>query len=133
MTTFALDLNKAIEKAKDQAELAVKKITLDLFKNVIMKSPVDTGRFRANWNSAIGQADYSTSEATDKSGAQSVNRAASTVAQYKLSESSMFLTNNLPYAGVLEFGRANGKPGSMQAPNGMVRLSMMEVNRKYGA
>jgi hypothetical protein len=133
MTTFALDLNRAIEKAKDKAEIAVRKITIDLFKSVIMKSPVDTGRFRANWNTAIGTADYSTSTETDKSGSTTLSNAASVVASYKLSESSIFLTNNLPYAGILEFGRANGKPGSNQAPNGMVRLSMMEVSRKYGA
>ena len=67
MTTFALDLSKAIEKAKEQAELIIKKTTIQLFSGVIEKSPVDTGRFRANWNVSFGAFNVTTSEETDPS------------------------------------------------------------------
>ena len=68
MTTFALNLAKQIEVAKEQAELVAKKITIELFSRVIEKSPVDTGRFRANWNCSIGSPDLSTSQAIDPTG-----------------------------------------------------------------
>lgn len=128
MTTFALDLDKAIEKAMDQAELVVRAISINLFKNVIMKSPVDTGRFRANWNCALVSPDYSVSNNTDKAGSGTVTKMTSKVLQHKLEDGSLFLTNNLPYAMRLEYGHSQE-----QAPHGMVRVSMMEVNRKYGA
>lgn len=121
MTTFALDLSKQIEKAKEQAELVAKKTMIDLFNRVIQKSPVDTGRFRANWNCSIGSPDLSTSQAIDPSGSVASSRATATVVSYTLNEQSVFLTNNLPYAERLENG------WSKQAPNGMVRLSVMEV------
>lgn len=120
--TFALDLSKAIEKAKDNAELAVRKITIELFSNVILKSPVDTGRFRANWNCSIGSPDKSTSEATDKEGAGSIGRVRSEVTKYTLDGRSIYLANSLPYAERLENGWSN------QAPQGMVRLSIVEIN-----
>ena len=122
MTTFALDLSKAIEKAKGQTEAVIKKAAFSVFQSVIQKSPVDTGRFRANWNLSVGNPDLSTSEATDKTGSASIGKVASGITQYKLSDGSVFLTNNLPYAMRLEDGYSG------QAPNGMVRLSIVEFN-----
>ena len=120
--TFALDLNKAIEKAKDKAELVTRKITLELFSNVILKSPVDTGRFRANWNCSIGSVDKSTSAETDKEGAGSIGRVRAEVTKYTLDGRSIYLANSLPYAERLENGWSD------QAPQGMVRLSIVEIN-----
>ena len=121
MTTFALNLAKQIEAAKEQSELVAKKIMIELFNRVIQKSPVDTGRFRANWNCSIGSPDLSTSQAIDPSGSGAISKATSTVVSYTLNGQSVFLTNNLPYADRLENGWSD------QAPNGMVRLSMMEI------
>ena len=119
--SFSVDLSKAIEKAKGRTEIVVKKIALELFSNIIYKSPVLTGRFLANWNCSIGSPDLSTSQAIDPSGSGAISKATSTVVSYTLNGQSVFLTNNLPYADRLENG------WSKQAPNGMVRLSMMEI------
>lgn len=43
------------------------------------------------------------------------------------------VANNLPYIGILEFGREDGSPGSKQAPNGMVRVSISEIITLFGA
>ena len=121
MTTFALNLAKQIEAANDKVESIVKVTMIELFNRVIQKSPVDTGRFRANWNCSIGSPNLSTSQAIDPSGSGAISKATSTVVSYTLNGQSVFLTNNLPYADRLENG------WSKQAPNGMVRLSMMEI------
>jgi hypothetical protein len=121
MTTFALNLAKQIEAANDKVESIVKVTMIELFNRVIQKSPVDTGRFRANWNCSISSPDLSTSESTDPSGSGSISKATSTVVSYTLNDQSVFLTNNLPYAERLENG------WSKQAPSGMVRLSVMEI------
>ena len=121
MTTFALDLSKQIDAAKDKAELLVRLTTAQLFNLVVDKSPVDTGRFRGNWNPSIGSPDFSTSEITDPSGGATKSRINAVVSSYTLNGQSVFLTNSLPYAERLENG------WSKQAPNGMVRLSVMEV------
>lgn len=121
MTTFALNLAKQIKAANDKAESIVKVTMIELFSRVIQKSPVDTGRFRANWNCSIGSPDLSTSQEIDHSGSGAISKATSTVVSYTLNGQSVFLTNNLPYADRLENG------WSKQAPNGMVRLSVMEI------
>ena len=134
MTTFALDLSKAIEAAKENAGLVIKKATFELFRSVIEKSPVDTGRFRANWNVAVGSPDLSTNKETDDSprGEPSVQNMQKVVLNSKFIDQSIFLTNSLPYANVLEEGRIDGVSGSVQAPQGMVRISIAEFNANFG-
>ena len=120
--SFSVDLSKAIEKAKGRTEIVVKKIALELFSNIVYKSPVLTGRFRANWNCSIGSVDKSTSEATDKEGSGAIGRVRAEVTKYTLDGRSIYLANSLPYAERLENGWSD------QAPQGMVRLSIIETN-----
>lgn len=138
--TFGLDLSKACEKAKGKTELVARKIMLELFSKVIMKSPVGNpelwqkpvkgyvgGRFRANWNVAYGSPDTSTTEAKDKSGSASVGKMQKQVLSAPIG-GSVFLTNSLPYSMRLEYDS-----WSKQAPGGMVRLSLVEITNQYGA
>jgi len=127
MSSFALDLSKAIEKAKDQQKLVAKKIMLDLFSSVIKKSPVDTGRFRANWNVAYGSPDTTTTDDTDKSGSVAITKVTSKVGAYEFKDGSVWLSNSLPYSVRLENG------WSQQAPVGMVRISLIDIQNTYGA
>jgi hypothetical protein len=133
---FALDLRRAIDAAKGQQEGAIKKVVIDLFSDVIAKSPVDTGRFRGNWQCGINSRPAGTVSTVDKTPAGSGG--GNTTAQMAVKVASangakeFWLVNNLPYAGVLEYGRANGQPGSQQAPAGMVRISLAAFNAKYG-
>lgn len=133
---FALDLRRAIEAAKGQQEVAIKKIVIDFFSDVIAKSPVDTGRFRGNWQCGINSRPTGTVSDVDKTPAGSAGGNTVTQMAVKVLTANgvkeFWLVNNLPYAGVLEYGRANGQPGSQQAPAGMVRISLAAFNAKYG-
>ena len=51
---FTLQLNKEILETDEKIDIAVQKIGIDALKNVVKKSPVDTGRFRGNWQTTIG-------------------------------------------------------------------------------
>jgi hypothetical protein len=125
---FSLDLSRLIAKANGQADTVARKIMLETFRSAVMKSPVDTGRFRANWVMGYGAPNTATSDATDKSGGGTIGRIASAVATTRLTEgASIFCTNSLPYALKLEHG------SSKQSPNGMVRLTLTEISSRYGA
>lgn len=115
--TFALDVSRFVEKAKIAPAVVVRKLGLDLASSVVLGSPVDTGRFRANWNIAFGAPDESTSQATDKSGGQAINRVRAQLAGFN-EPVDIYLTNSLPYAIPLEYG------SSKQAPQGMVRITV---------
>jgi allantoicase len=100
-------------------ELAVRKIMLEMFRKIILKSPVDTGRFRGNWQVAIGDAPEGTLELDDKTGIATIAKADANLAGVDIGD-TIFFANNLPYAMRLEEGYSG------QAPAGMVSLTVQE-------
>jgi hypothetical protein len=124
---FSLDLSRAVKRAKGKQELVVRRVMLEVFKKIVMKSPVDTGRFRANWEVSVGGYSRDASEKKDKSGASTLNKIIMSVNSIPLSGQKIFLTNALPYAIRLENGWSK-----TQAPQGMVKLSLAEITAKYG-
>lgn len=131
-TDFSLDLRKFVEKAGAAADMAIRKICLDLASSIILKTPVDTGRARANWQTSVNKIPNGTINSTDKAGGATIAAAAADV---KNAPGNIFyITNNLPYIASLEFGLYRAGPKtvggfSKQAPNGMVRISINEISR----
>jgi len=117
--SFLLDIQKFTKNAEVNMTTVARKVCLDLSKGVIVKTPIDTGRAKGNWQAAIGE--YPTQELNveDKQGTQTINKA--TMQANKLQRGDTFyLVNNLPYIAPLEVG------WSQQAPQGMVRLTLRE-------
>lgn len=117
---FALELRQLIEKAKASPAAVVRKATLDILTNVVDMSPVDTGRFKNNWNIAYGAPDLTVTINTDPNGSEVKSRALAASASYNGQD--VYITNNLPYAIPLEYGHSG------QAPNGMVRVTVARWN-----
>lgn len=121
MATFELDVARFVAKAKGNVDLVFRKISLDVFKRVVMKSAVDTGRFRGNWQVAIGTVPNGTLEIDDKAGSATISKATATILNLHAGQ-VLYAVNNLIYAIPLEYGH------SKQAPNGMVRTTVAEFN-----
>jgi hypothetical protein len=96
-----------------------RKVALELFRRVIYKTPVDSGRARANWQVTIGAQASGTVEFDDTNGGATMSRATAASAGFKAGD-TIYLTNNLPYIRRLEEGY------SQQAPAGMVALTVQE-------
>ena len=114
--SWSIPLDRLAKKAGANIELVARKSTADLFAAVVRRSPVDTGRFRANWNVSYGSADYTTSDSTDQVRGTTQALKALTLPVGGVT----YLANGLPYARRLEYGY------SAQAPGGMVRLAAAE-------
>lgn len=114
---FVGDVSKWTAETEAKIEIAIRKIALDVFAEVIMMSPVDTGRFRGNWQVAIGSIPSGTLEIDDKAGTATLAKAQAEALGLKAGE-VIYLVNNLPYAAALEYGH------SQQAPGGMIRLTV---------
>lgn len=123
--TFSADITRFVKKSERNAQIAVRKITIELLSKVVLKSPVDTGRFRGNWFTGLNYAPQDTSAIVDKTGYESISRGNSVVGKYTMRDDAIYIANNLPYAYRLETGY------SKQAPQGMARLSVMEISSKY--
>ncbi len=120
MATWSIPLRRWSKDTEKKMDLVARKAIFDLFSTVVRRSPVDTGRFRANWNISYGSINPTTTEET--------SRARIKGDLTKLLSSPVngviFMTNSLPYAKRLEEG------WSKQAPVGMVRITAAEWNMK---
>ena len=68
MSGFTLDIKNFVEKAKKNPETVARQVSFKLFSAVIKASPVDTGRFRMNWQTAGAVAPSGVIDAVDESG-----------------------------------------------------------------
>lgn len=132
-----MDIAAFAKKAQDKAEQAVKKVVIDLSNRIVLKTPVDSGRLRANWQLTIGQPASGQVDAQDKFGFLTMGKNAGEALYLRLGQ-TVFITNNLPYAQTVEYGRFGNPPGSAngaktsggyssQTPQGMVRVSIREL------
>lgn len=89
-----------------RSEVVVQKSLIRTGTMVIVESPVDKGRFAANWQYAFGAIDTTTTDG-DYSGegekAGSINRLTTTLSGLELGR-AFFMGNSLPYAQRLEWG-----------------------------
>jgi hypothetical protein len=118
---FEVQIAEFVARAKGNVDLVVRKIALDMFRRVVMKTPVLTGRARGNWQVAIGSMPTGVLEINDKDGTATMSRVQAAVLGLEAGQ-TIYLVNNLSYARPLEYGH------SKQAPAGMVRTTIAEFN-----
>jgi hypothetical protein len=131
--SFSGDIARFASNVQAQNDQQVRVIALELFRRVILKTPVDTGRARANWQFSRDTPSAVPTAETDKSGGATVEKIGSEL-QKEQAGGVFWLANNLPYIRVLEYGEypdpnAGTKTVggySKQAPAGMVRVTAAE-------
>lgn len=124
--SFASDVARFAVKAEANTDAVVRKVTFDLFSDVVRRTPVDTGRLKANWRASQNVPVTGTVTSTDASGATTIIAIAGAIGG---AGSVTYLSNNLPYAHRIEFdGWSHTK-----APAGMVRVSMARVQQHIRA
>lgn len=98
-------IQNIIKKMKQNADILVSTIVLETQAKLKEESPVDTGRFRANWLISENEIDDSTVEGETGSYALEIT-----------ADKNYYITNSVPYAQRLAEG------WSQQAPAGWVEL-----------
>lgn len=121
--SLSLDLRNFIDKTTKNSDAKVRVICLDLLSGIVMKTPVDTGRARGNWQASIGSPRMTQLETTDANGDVTIAAAQDAVSQAP--GNVFWITNNLPYIMRLEY-----EGWSKQAPRGMARLTIDEMTRR---
>ena len=129
MSSFSADLKKFAEATKRNLNDTVRGVVLELGTRIVQRSPVDTGKFRGNWQLTVGGPDIRTNEPFDKQALGSAP-SAGTFDRWKgeigaaTIGSTFYITNSLPYARKLEY-----EGWSSQAPAGMVRVTVVEYGQ----
>lgn len=117
--SFSADLSRFIQHTGGNIDKAVRMAVVLTAQGVVNATPVDTGRARSNW--VFGKVfPQSALDSFDKSGAATIAKIAGQVTSLKAG-GEVWLVNNLPYSGKLEYGY------SQQAPSGMVRVTLANL------
>ena len=152
--SFSDDLKKEGQLIMKGFENNIRETAIALFSNIIYSTPVDTGLTRANWFCSGAQPSNQETNTADASGAATVSAMVQVVVNLP-TWSHFTLTNNKPQAHVLEYGgypnpvkrgsRVKSAAGSIsyqklsangyskQAPNGMVRVSIVDMENRLRA
>ena len=104
--TDTVDFEKGMKAAVEAAEKVMRATMLTLHATTSRDTPVDSGRLRANWQVTLDQpAFHQVGGSTQPNPGPALN-------SYTI-DKTMYLTNNLPYAEVIENGAFNRIPNFM--------------------
>ncbi|MBF8729777.1 HK97 gp10 family phage protein [Pseudomonas guariconensis] len=102
----------------------VRVIALAMLNEIVLRSPVDTGRFRGNNIVSVGAPVYTSSVNVDPTGSETIQEGVRVMTGLE-PYTQVFIQNNLPYAVPLEDGH------SQQAPAGIYAVSFNSVSQAY--
>lgn len=127
---FSLAVGEFVRKTNADMDVVVRKLCFEIGRRIIMRSPVDTGRFVHNWlfgvnylpTAHLGRRDDPKGQPPEPVRADAVQRWAEYTQEARADAEVMWIVNNMPYGYRLEY-----EGWSKQAPEGMVRITLEEV------
>lgn len=118
-STFAAQLAAFRREAVANYGSVHRAVAIKLFSDVIMDTPVLTGRLRGNWRVSINVPDRNQGQ-PDKSGRRTLGQVEAVLSTSKTTD-ILFLTNSMPYAYRIEYeGWSRNK-----SPLGMMRRNVL--------
>jgi len=119
---FSKSLMELASHTEGSIEKVIRKACIDLYRAIVEKTPVDTGRAKASWGLSTTYADdvhdnpegYSYNEI-----AEIINKHVSDF-KFDVHDDEVIIYNNVEYISELEEGTSD------QAPHGMVAVSLAE-------
>lgn len=115
-----------VDVIQEQLTQRVRVIAMAMLNEIVLRSPVDTGRFRGNNIVSVGSPVYTSTVNVDPTGGETINRGLSAMTGLE-PFTQVFIQNNLPYAVPLEDGH------SKQAPAGIYAVSFNGVSQAYSS
>lgn len=115
--SFAASLAEFAEQAKGAIDTVFREVIIEIGSSVITMSPVDTGRFKGNWQYSINSPAQGTLDRLDPNGTAAHAELVDGALQFKAGQTA-YIVNNLPYAIRLEYGYSDF------TPDGMVRVTL---------
>lgn len=115
--TFRRDVQGWTKKALDRLDKTRRASALELFRLIILSTPVDNGMLINNWRTQTNTPNTGSRQALSTVGADSLLEAQKNLGKL---EDTVFFTNNLPYAYRIEFDGWS----RYKAPQGMVRKNV---------
>lgn len=124
---FAFELDQEWAAKKGEIRQVTASIAMQAATMIVHRTPVKTGLFKANWRISIGRLNGQRRRWYDKNGSATIALMQNQIEKYYRMEGfpRINISNPQPYAQKLEGGY------SMQAPNGMVAITLAELEYAY--
>jgi hypothetical protein len=123
--SFFQQLNLFNRKAIKNAEITRKEINLRLFRAVVFDTPVLEGTLRGNWQPSTTTKAIGVVDVRGRSSGNAAMSAIQDIIEASKMDSTVFLTNNLPYAWRIEYEGYS----KIKAPQGMVRKNIRRLDK----
>lgn len=114
LTEFSIRIRGVGKDLSKRADRLTAQVLLVCAATVVLRTPVDTGRARANWQANAGDPapGVAPTPASPSAGpTEALARAQRVAAAYKGGK-ALYLTNNLPYIGALNRGHSKQAPAN---------------------
>lgn len=122
MADFEDQIARFIEETQQKIDDVLQTIVIQIGRTLVTLSPVDTGRFRGNWQLSIDAGTNASLVRQDPSGYATISDITSTANRFTVGQVA-YIQNHLLYGEDLEYG------SSRQAPDGVVRVTEMWFRR----
>jgi len=127
MTNYAQDIRAFMSRGtREEVSLVTRRLALGALSAVVLRTPVDTGRARGNWQTSVGVAIGGGETGTlDKGGQSTITQGAASIARQQ-GFTPIIIQNNVPYITALNDGH------SKQAPAGYVEGALASLGLGTG-
>ncbi len=124
LVEFNRELAQFAKSVPEMATVMQKKIVLEALRRLVMRTPVDTGRARGNWQVTIDQPAESQLDVTDPDGDPTIHKGMAVLAGLP-DATVVWISNNVDYIEFLEQG------GSQKSPEGMLAVTVAELREMF--
>ncbi len=125
LSRFNRELKEFTDKRVPREIIKIqRKISLEALKRIVLRTPVDTGLARGNWQLTINSPTDAKLTRIDPSGGGAINAGINSLANLP-PFATIYIQNNLDYILNLEQG------SSTQAPQGMVAITLAELQSTF--
>ncbi len=131
LAKYMADKQKSLDRVVFQA-------IYELSGDIIQRTPVMEGFARGSWTIGINKEPISYNNEEDTNGQSTIRKMGADLKRFRMGD-TVYFGSNLEYMSVLEFGQYGTGSGatskttrdgySLQAPNGMVRVSIDNMQR----
>lgn len=132
MDDFFNTINEWVEQTQSDIDNVLQTVVLLVGQSVVRLSPVDTGRFKGNWQLSIDETIDNSLIRQDPEGTQTLADIARTANRFTAGQVA-YIQNHVLYGTDIEYGLYNGPTQkvtddgySRQAPAGVVRVTAAE-------
>lgn len=118
--SFLGDIKKFLGDTEEETQNALQKTTVEVFRRIVLRSPVDKGTFRSNWHIGVDAPNHNTDKRKTRWDVHMDKEVGE--AEFIDADSEVYISNALPYAIALEEGHSR-----TQAPMGIVRAEQENI------